>query len=116
MADRKLVLAIDFDGVLHNPLDREPGYKMGKPIAGAHAAVWALANEGHTLIVHTTRATDKKWSETPKRHVELWLEYFGFPRMQVTAVKPNADVFLDDRAVRFYNWNHALAAIECEAK
>jgi hypothetical protein len=120
MSDRKLVLAIDFDGVLHDPTNVEPGYKMGKPVPGALGALTVLRQQGHMLIVHTNRvAVDTMgaaYQAPDNSHVGRWLDYFGFPHMLVTAVKPNADVFLDDRAVRFYNWHHAMAAIEAEAK
>lgn len=114
MSDRKLTLAIDFDGVLHNPLDREPGYTMGKPIMGAVASMKALHQQGHTLVVHTTRGPVTEMGPDGKNHVCAWMRYFEIPFKSLTCIKPNADVYLDDRAVRFVNWNHALMAIEAE--
>ena len=35
MANIPLRIAVDFDGVLHDPLNVKPGYKMGIPIKGA---------------------------------------------------------------------------------
>lgn len=96
-----MIIAVDFDGVIHDPYDREPGKKMGKPIPGAVAAMEKLADEGHDLIIHTLRGGYPE-------HVIAWLEYFGVPFGYVTNVKPDADVYLDDRALRFHNWDQAL--------
>lgn len=96
-----MILAIDFDGVIHDPTNRLPGYKMGQPIPGALESVQRLLGEGHTIIVHTVRAYDLD----QQKHVEAWLDYFQFPRHAVTAMKPAADVYLDDHAVRFTSWD-----------
>ena len=100
-----MLVALDFDGVLHDPERVAPGQRMGVPVDGALESVRALVAAGHTLIVHTAR-------ENRGDHVTKWLNYFGFPALPVTQVKPNADVFVDDRAVRFTDWPSTLAALE----
>lgn len=87
-------VAVDFDGVLHNPVDRDTGRRMGKPFPGALQAMRELHQMGAKIIVHTVRAN------TDKKHVEEWLLYFGFPFWTVEP-KLLADVYVDDRALRF---------------
>lgn len=101
------VLAIDFDGVLMDPRPehKAPGHVMGPPMPGAVEAMAVLDGLGHTLIVHTCRAA------TDINHVEKWLTYFGIPFAEVTAIKPYAQVYLDDQAVRFTHWKRAYADI-----
>lgn len=91
-----MILAIDFDGVLCSENVR-PGRRMGDPIEGAIEAMQALKVKGYTLIIHTVRG------ERPK-HVVDWLVYWGIPFDDVTRIKPDADLFIDDRAVHFESW------------
>lgn len=101
-------VCLDFDGVLHDPQNREPGYKMGKPVHGAMEACWSLVADGHVLSVHTARTQ----SGAHVGHVIDWLNYFGFPVMLVTVAKPVADVYVDDKALRFVDWVAASSALE----
>jgi hypothetical protein len=100
----KKIIAVDFDGVLHDPDSRLPGYRMGQPVEGAVDAMRRLRDEDHTLIIHTVR---DNWD----LHVTKWLSYFRVPYHDVTNVKPNADVFIDDKAIRFTDWHSTLAQI-----
>jgi hypothetical protein len=98
-----LILAIDFDETLHDRQHPKPGMKMGRPMLGAVEAMQALKAAGNMLIVHTFWPTDRQ------QHVRDWLDYYKIPWDDVTNVKPNAAVFLDDRAVRFTgDWATAL--------
>lgn len=101
----KIPLAIDFDGVLHdhkNPID---GKRMGSPIAGAKEAMQQLHQE-YYLIVHSV------WGAAGKSGaIEDWLKYYEIPYDEVTNQKPNAKYYIDDKAIRFYNWEQALADI-----
>lgn len=99
-----MILAVDFDGVIHDPENRAPGFKMGRPVDGAVEALASLVEAGHTVIVHTVRSDSD-------RHVSKWLAYFHIPHHSVTNIKPNADVFIDDKAVRFTDWQSTLAAL-----
>lgn len=79
---------------------------MGVPIAGAVGALDSLLAAGHTLVVHTVR-------NNADGHVGRWLDYFGFdPSIGVTHIKPNADLFIDDKAIRFTDWDSVLRQID----
>lgn len=104
-----MILAIDFDRVLHN-IDgpKDPGKRMGRPIPGAVEAMNSLRQAGHTLIVHTLWATTSAGNHACRS----WLTYFHIPYDQVTIVKPKADIYLDDRGLRFTDWEKALEDIK----
>lgn len=104
-------IAIDFDGVLCDPQNVEPGFKMGNPILGAQDSIRKLWAQGWYIIIFTVRGG------LPK-HVEEWLKFFDIPFNEVTNIKPN-DVafFVDDHALRFEGqWDETLAAIEFRHK
>ena len=91
-------LAIDFDGVLHdhkNPIENK---RMGLPIKDAKLSMMRLHALGHTLIIHTVRG------DRPD-HVQAWLEYYEIPYHEITRLKPEADIYLDDRAQVFTSWD-----------
>jgi hypothetical protein len=103
---RRLVLAIDFDHVIMDTDNPVPGRRMGPPLDGARDAI--LSFYGHEIIIHTCWAQ----TESGKAAVEKWLEYWRFPAIEVTAMKPRADVYLDNKAIRFENWEQALTDIK----
>lgn len=96
-----MILAIDLDGVIHNPNDVEPGKKMGRPIEGAQEALENLTDQGHTIIIHTVRGDSQ--------HVRDWLEFYGLDDYEVTSTKPNADLYIDDKAMKFESWPQVMA-------
>jgi phosphoglycolate phosphatase-like HAD superfamily hydrolase len=93
-------IAIDFDGTLCDMNNVPAGKKMGPPMAGAVEGVNRLIELGYKPTVYTVRAT----SVAAAKAVAQWLAYFKFPVMDVTNNKPNCDLYLDDKAVRFTSW------------
>ncbi|GAC1501794.1 MAG: hypothetical protein NVS1B10_06190 [Candidatus Saccharimonadales bacterium] len=99
-----MILAIDFDRTIHNidePLD---GQKMGKPMPGAEQALEAIQDSGHNIIIHTLRARSPQGTEV----VQDWLDYYDLPYSSITAIKPDADYYIDDKALTFLSWNDTL--------
>jgi hypothetical protein len=101
------VMAVDFDGVVHDPYNRAPGFKMGRPITGAPEALDCFRGAGYRIVIHTCARSD----QGTLHHIEDWLWYFQIPFDEVTDRKPEADVYLDDKAIRFVDWTAALAQI-----
>ena len=107
MRDKKptgKILAIDFDGVIHDKLHPVPGKRMGAPYPGAQEAMQELYDARHKLIIFTTMAT----SLGGKQAVEDWLEWYDFDYHEVTAIKPTAFVYVDDKAIRHTNWTDTM--------
>lgn len=102
-----MILAIDFDGVIHDKSTPVPGFKMGRPIEGSRIFLTQLKKDGHTLVIHTL------WGSNPnsKKACEAWLEYYHIPFDRVTNNKPTADYYIDDKALKFTNWKETYDAI-----
>lgn len=101
-----MILAIDFDGVIHDRAHPIPGKKMGEPLPGALEALQDLYDAGHKLIIHTAMAN----TPSGKQAVEDWLDHFGVDYHSVVP-KPRADFYIDDHAVLHATWPQTLAAI-----
>lgn len=87
-----MIHAIDFDGVITD--------KELRPIEGAKEALRTLFQRGDTIIVYTVKAR----TETGRCLVIDWLRNHQMHFHEVTALKPQADWYLDDKAERFTNW------------
>lgn len=99
---RKIKIAIDFDGVLckREGIPTIGDFRDCEPTDGAVSAVRLFIKENFDLYVCTNR-DETQWDD-----IKLWLKKHGFPAMDVTNVKQkNTSVYLDDRAVRFTNWD-----------
>jgi hypothetical protein len=89
-----MVIAIDFDGTIHDIDHPVIGRTMGPPMPGAVEALNRLDQRGHTLIVFTVRGD--------KPYVRDWLSYWKFPPMAITNVKSGEfQLIIDDRAIRY---------------
>lgn len=93
-------LAIDFDGVVHDYQNPLPGKRMGAPMPGAEEALETLYQRGFKIVIHTVKAV----TEGGREAVEQWLDYYGLDYHEVTASKPNADVYIDDKAIKHHSW------------
>jgi len=93
-------IAVDFDNVICYrkgiPAVQEE-WAMRKPVEGALDAVKLMMGQGHEVWVFT--------SNPELENVRSWLELNGFPELKVTNIKKFANVYIDDRALRFTNWN-----------
>mgnify|MGYP001611463386 FL=1 len=88
-------LAVDFDGVIHEYSGWNNG-ELNNPVAGAVDAWTKLENAGYTLVVFTCR-------EDLDRVQDWFHQHFGFIP-EITNTKPVAVAYIDDRAIRFTNW------------
>lgn len=95
---------MDFDDVIHDTAAVPPGHKMGPPVDGALDAIRYLTALGHHVTICTARGPDLD-------HIQDWLVYFDFPLLTVTRTKPQADVYLDDKAIRFTTWADYLQTV-----
>lgn len=97
------VISVDFDGVLHDYKAKWQAADVIQdgPVPGAIEWLIGIV-EHHFVVIHTVRAN----IEGADLAILAWLSKNGVPdaaleRIAVSAEKPNAIVFLDDRAWRF---------------
>ena len=95
------VIAVDFDGVIHdNPLDKS----MGEPINGCKESLEKLIDLGFTIVIYTLRGEHDQ-------HVIDWLDFYNIPYHQVTNKKPDALAYIDDKAIRFNDWDSTMSTL-----
>jgi hypothetical protein len=99
-----MILAIDFDQTIHDKANPIPGRRMGLPLQDAKTSLDKLNKRGHRIIIHTVMAT----TTSGLRAVRDWMDYYDLPYHDITATKPNADWFIDDKAIHFDNWTQAM--------
>ncbi len=105
-AEAAKLLAVDFDGVL---FPYSEGYKDGTlyegPMPGAVEAIKALVKSGYTYYVFTARMSFDD-HEKQEGNIAWWLGQHGFPTpLAITNRKMPAVAYIDDRGVRFTNWD-----------
>lgn len=98
---RPKTIMIDLDGTICTE-ERTFERPLAEPIAGAREALEKLRAAGHTIIVYTARG----WAEF--RVAKQWLDDHGMVYDGLHMGKPIADVWIDDRALRFTSWADVL--------
>jgi len=94
-------VAVDFDGVIHKYSKRyHDGTIYDEPIEGAFKALELLSKK-FNVIIYTTRAA------VP---IKNWFKKHGQECPQVY-YKPRARYYIDDRAVKFTDWEDVLKKI-----
>lgn len=100
-------IALDFDATLHpyskgwvGPVpDDEP------PVPGTREAVAEMRALGYRIAVFSCRAL----TQDGRDGIVRWCEKHGIEVDEVTALKPHAQVYVDDRALRFDGrWSHVM--------
>ena len=98
-----MILAIDFDDVIHWRANPKPGRKMGPPMEGAQEALTELMLQGHTIIIHSCNRPSV---------IADWTAFYGIPYSTITNIKPIADWYIDDKALRFVSWEQTMRDIQ----
>lgn len=109
-------IAVDFDGVIHT-FDKgwHDGTCYGDPLPGSLDAIKELAKT-YDVVVYTAKVkTDRPLvgGKTGRELVQDWLTTHGFSPFikEVTSDKPRAEYYIDDKAVKFENWESTLREI-----
>jgi len=104
MKKKDKTLAIDFDGVVHDFKHPIEGRKMGKPIHGTEEALDFFKRRGWTIIVHSV------WGDKAEI-ISKYMDYYNLPYDEITNVKPKADYYIDDNAIRFDTWDSVIIRV-----
>jgi 5'(3')-deoxyribonucleotidase len=115
--DQSTIIAIDFDGVLHNA-DKGwgDGTCYGDPLPGSIDAIKELSKK-YKIIIFTAKAKPDRPLVNGKTGTELVQEWFKKNNIleyidSITSEKPRAELYIDDNGYRFENWNDTLKFIE----
>ena len=115
--DQSNVLAIDFDGVLHNA-DKGwgDGTCYGNPLPGSIEAIKALSKK-YKIIIFTAKAKADRPLVNGKTGTQLVYEWFEKYDLvdyidSITSEKPRAELYIDDNGYRFTNWKDTISFIE----
>jgi hypothetical protein len=89
-----------------------------EPLPGTFEGLKKLS-EKYTLILFTTKAKPDRGLINGRPTIELlweWLEKHNLAQFisKITSEKPRAVVYIDDKAVRFDNWNDCLAELNAK--
>lgn len=110
--NKKLRICIDLDGTICEIRQEGETYADVKVKPGAAEKIKALRSAGHTVIINTARnmgSTGHNVGKALKNVGKItfeWLEKNGIEYDEIFFGKPNADITIDDRVVRFENnWN-----------
>ncbi|HHZ95754.1 MAG TPA: hypothetical protein EYN67_09405 [Flavobacteriales bacterium] len=111
--DEKINIGIDFDKVIHRcSKGFHDGTIYDPPVEGVIAALQELSAQ-YTLIVYTCKARADRGLVDGKTGTELvwnWLKEHDLDQYvsKVTAEKPRAVCYIDDKGIRFDNWKDCL--------
>lgn len=105
----RYTVALDFDGVIHSYTSGWRGAEVipDPPVAGVHDAIRDL-RKTFRVVVYSTRCETQSGIDA----VAAWLLQHDIIVDEVTATKPPAIAYVDDRAVPFCgNWQDVMAGI-----
>jgi capsule biosynthesis phosphatase len=103
-------IAIDLDGTLCPIKGENEKYEDLLPLPGAVERLRELRAQGHYVIIMTARNMKTCEANVGRvmRNVGLitlsWLERHGVEYDEIHFGKPNAELYIDDRALRFGSW------------
>ena len=103
-------ICIDIDGVIAQLKKQGQSYADIEPVPGAVEKIHALRQAGHYIILYTARhmrTCDGDVGKIVARQGRItlnWLDHHGIEMDEIYFGKPYADVYLDDKAVRFKGW------------
>lgn len=110
-------IAIDFDGVVHT-FDKgfHDGTCYGDPIEGSLESIKELSKK-YDIIIFTAKAKPNRPlvnGKTGTELVKIWLEKNNVLQYvkEITAEKPRAFLYIDDKGYRFENWSQTMKFME----
>ena len=111
------VIAIDFDGVIHkNSKGFYDGTIYDEPIDGVKKSLQYLS-KNYILVIYSCKANPSRPKINNKTGIELiweWLDKYDLKEYinDISYKKPNAKYYIDDKAIRFSNWETTTGFIK----
>ena len=107
-------ICIDLDGTLCKNLKDGETYETVAPMEGAVDVVNKLKSKGHYIIIYTARRMKTLNSNIGAIIAEQgpvvinWLAKHNIPYDELLFGKPLADIYIDDKALKFTDWANTL--------
>ena len=104
-------IAIDLDGTICEIKGEGQTYADVQPLPGAAERIRALRAAGHYVIIQSARNMATQNSNVGRVLKNIgkvtldWLDRHGIEYDEIYFGKPNAEVYIDDRALRFAGWS-----------
>ena len=117
--DELVNIGVDFDGVIHkNSKGYHDGTVYDEPVEGAREALQKLS-EKYTVILYTAKARKDRGLVNGRSGTQLiwdWLKEHDLNQYvsKVTAEKPRAVAYIDDKGIKFDNWDNVLSQIDLD--
>ena len=117
--DELVNIGVDFDGVIHkNSKGYHDGTVYDDPVEGAREALQKLS-EKYTVIVYSAKARKDRGLVNGRSGTQLiwdWLKEHDLNQYvsKVTAEKPRAVAYIDDKGIKFDNWDNVLSQIDLD--
>ena len=115
-------IGIDLDGTICEIRKYNQSYEDVKPIQGAVEKLQKLHEKGHEIVIITSRHMktcngdqSKVIAKIGKTTLE-WLDKYNIPYDEIHFGKPNTDIYIDDRCVRFRAWQDITEEILKKAR
>lgn len=116
-------IVLDLDGVICPVKSPNESYSDLKPLPGAAERIHELRSNGHYIIIMTARhmkTCSSNEGQVLKKMGKItidWLDNYNIEYDELHFGKPNAEVYIDDRAIRFSSWDTITdALLEKKAK
>ena len=117
--DELVNIGVDFDGVIHkNSKGYHDGTVYDEPVEGTREALQKLS-EKYTVIVYTAKARKDRGLVNGMNGTQMiweWLKKHDLNQYvsKVTAEKPRAVAYIDDKGIKFDSWNNVLSQIDLD--
>ena len=104
---KSIKICIDIDGTICELRKPDQSYDEVKPLDGAALKIKDLREKGAYIIFCTARHMETCGSNVGKvvarqgQTLLKWLDIHGFVYDELWFGKPNADVYIDDKAMKF---------------
>jgi capsule biosynthesis phosphatase len=114
-------IVVDLDGTICHLKHQDESYSQVQPIPGAVTALRRLKEEGHEIIIYTARNMKTFNGNTGKVIANIgaitmdWLNKHQVPHDEIVFGKPYGDLYIDDLALAFTNWEDMMSKIQGRA-
>lgn len=103
-------IVIDLDGTICPIKQKDERYEDLQPLAGAVEKMREIKEAGHYIIIQTARNMATQQGNLGRVMQNIgkitldWLVKYNIQYDEIYFGKPNAHIYIDDRALRFSSW------------